>query len=87
MFQEMKKFLLQGQQDALLLTANGIATILNDRSELFNPATGVPEVLGNKDDLYAHRLDKPVQLDGVGKRLGSVTRLCCVSHRRRIFLR
>ena len=63
--QEMKKFLLQGQQDALLLTANGIATILNDRSELFNPATGVPEVLGNKDDLYAHRLDKPVQLDGV----------------------
>lgn len=62
--QEMKAFLLQGQQDALLLTANGIATVLNDRSELFNPATGVPEVLGEKNDLYAHQLDNPVQLDG-----------------------
>lgn len=62
--QEMKKFLLQGQQDALRLTANGIATVLNDRSELFNPATGVPEVLGKKNDLYAHQLDNPVQLDG-----------------------
>ncbi len=62
--QEMRKFLLQGQQDALLLTANGIATVLNDRSELFNPATGVPEVLGEENDLYAHQLDNPIQLDG-----------------------
>ena len=62
--QEMRKFLLQGQQNALLLTANGIATVLDGRSELFNPATGVPEVLGGKSDLYAHRLDNPVQLDG-----------------------
>ncbi|MGI9310647.1 MAG: ATP-binding protein [bacterium] len=66
--QEMKQFLLQGQQDALLLTANGIATVLNDRSELFNPATGVPEVLGEvlgeENDLYAHRLESPVQIDG-----------------------
>ena len=62
--QEMKKFLLQGQQNALLLTANGIATVLDGRSELFNPATGVPEVLGEKNDLYAHQLDNPVQLDG-----------------------
>lgn len=62
--QEMKKFLLQGQQEALLLTASGIATVLNDRSELFNPATGVPEVLGERSDLYAHRLDSLVQLDG-----------------------
>ena len=62
--QEMRKFLLQGQQNALLLTANGIATVLDGRPELFNPATGVPEVLGEKNDLYAHRLDHPVQLDG-----------------------
>ena len=62
--QEMRKFLLQGQQNALLLTANGIATVLDGRAELFNPATGVPEVLGEKNDLYAHRLDNPVQLDG-----------------------
>ena len=62
---EMKRFLVQGQKDALLLTANGIATVLNDRSELFNPETGVPEVLGNENDLYAHELDNLIQLDGL----------------------
>ncbi len=62
--QEMKQFLVQGQKNALLLTANGIATLLNDRSELFNPETGVPEVLGEENGLYAHRLDNLIQLDG-----------------------
>lgn len=62
---EMKRFLVQGQQDALLLSANGIATVLNDRSDLFNPETGVPEVLGEENDLYAHQLDSLVQLDGL----------------------
>ena len=61
---EMKRFLVQGQKDALLLTANGIATVLNERSELFNPETGVPEVLGNENDLYAHELENIIQLDG-----------------------
>ena len=61
---EMKRFLVQGQKDALLLTANGIATVLNDRSDLFNPETGVPEVLGEKNDLYAHELESLIQLDG-----------------------
>ena len=62
--QEMRHFLLRGQQDAQLLAANGIATVLNDRSELFNPTTGVQELLGSKNDLYAHALPNPVQLDG-----------------------
>ncbi len=62
--QEMKQFLVQGQKNALLLTANGIATLLNDRSELFDPETGVPEVLGEEGGLYAHRLDNLIQLDG-----------------------
>ncbi|WP_423906739.1 ATP-binding protein [Candidatus Spongiihabitans sp.] len=61
---EMKQFLVQGQKNALLLTANGVATVLNDRAELFNPETGVPEVLGNENDLYAHELDNLIQLDG-----------------------
>ncbi len=61
---EMKRFLVQGQKDALLLTANGIATVLNDRSELFNPETGVAELLGNENNLYAHALDNLIQLDG-----------------------
>lgn len=62
--QEMKQFLVQGQKNALLLTANGIATVLNDRAELFNPETGVPTVLGDENDLYAHELDNLIQLDG-----------------------
>ena len=57
-------FLLRGQQDAQLLAANGIATVLNDRSELFNPTTGVPELLGAKNDLFAHELPNLIQLDG-----------------------
>ena len=61
---EMERFLLQGQQDALLLTANGVATVLHDRFELFKPETGVPEVLGEEGDLYAYQLKKPIQLDG-----------------------
>ncbi len=61
---EMKQFLVQGQKNALLLTANGVATVLNDRAELFNPETGVPEVLGNENDLYAYELDNLIQLDG-----------------------
>ncbi len=62
--QEMRQFLLRGQQDAQLLAANGIATVLNDRQELFNPDTGVQELLGSKNDLYAHALPSPIQLDG-----------------------
>lgn len=63
--QEMRGFLLRGQQDAQLLAANGIATVLNDRSELFNPTTGVQELLGDKNDLYAHELSNTIQLDGL----------------------
>ena len=62
--QEMRQFLVRGQEDAQLLAASGIATVLNDRSELFNPATGVQELLGEENDLYAHELPSPIQLDG-----------------------
>ncbi len=63
--QEMKEFLLQGQREALLLTASGVATILNEQNELFHDETGVPELVGNPQDLYAHRLQRFVQIDGV----------------------
>ncbi len=61
---EMKRFLLQGQEDALLLTAKAVGTVLNDRDELFRPDTGVPELLGGRYDLYAHQLQNLLQLDG-----------------------
>lgn len=61
---EMKRFLLQGQEDALMLIARAVGTVLNDREELFRPDTGVPELLGGRYDLYAHQLPNFLQLDG-----------------------
>jgi len=61
---EMKQFILKGQEDALLLTARAVSTVLHDRPELFRPETGVPELIGEDRDLYAHPLPKPIRLDG-----------------------
>ncbi len=61
---EMDRFLWRGQKEALLTTAKGIATILNDQSEYFSPNTAVPEVLGKQGALYTQRIDDPIQLNG-----------------------
>ncbi len=61
---EMDRFLWRGQKEALLTTAKGIATILNDQSEYFSPNTAVPEVLGQQGALYTQRIDGPIQLNG-----------------------
>ncbi len=42
---EMEKFLLEGQEQALELTTQGISSILGNRSDLFDPGVGVPEHL------------------------------------------
>jgi len=61
---EMKTFALQGQEEALLLTAGAIATVLHDRPELFAPekngSSGEIEI-GN---LQVMRLDHPLTMDG-----------------------
>lgn len=62
--QEMKEFLLQGQKEALLLTAGGLAIILNERTDLFEQDTGIPEYLGGKNDSFAYQLPRLLQLDG-----------------------
>lgn len=69
---EMKEFLLQGQKDALLLTAGGIATILNDRTELFELEAGVPELLSDKSDNYVYQLPRLIQVDGESVDWGEV---------------
>ncbi|MXZ81435.1 MAG: hypothetical protein F4Z15_08780 [Gammaproteobacteria bacterium] len=53
---EMDRYLIRGQKEALLTTAKGISTVLNDRPEFFSPDTAVPEVLGKQGALYAHRI-------------------------------
>lgn len=70
--QEIRGFLVRSQQDAQLLAANGVATVLNERPELFNPTTGVQELLGERNDLYAHQLKNPVQLDGEADDWGEI---------------
>ncbi len=47
-----------------MLTARAVATVLNDRAELFNPETGVPEVLGDSRNLLARPLATYLRLDG-----------------------
>jgi len=67
---ELKSFILQGQQNVLLLTARAVATVLHDRPELFHPETGVPDLIGSRYDLFAGSLPGPIRLDGLVKDWG-----------------
>ncbi len=58
---EMEDFLVDSQANAQLLTAEGISTLLNGRSDLFNELPLSPE---GYEQLYAHPLSKPVRIDG-----------------------
>ena len=59
--QEMEDFLVDSQANAQLLTAEGISTLLNGRSDLFNELPLSPE---GYEQLYAHPLTTPVRIDG-----------------------
>jgi len=61
---DMKSFLLQGQENALNLTARAIATVLHDKPELFDPEKGAPEVIGDTDDIFAYSVANYIRLDG-----------------------
>lgn len=58
---EMERLLIQGQSNALLLTAEGISTLFNGREDLFN---NLPVTIEDFESLYAHPLQNPVRLDG-----------------------
>lgn len=58
---EMEAFLVDSQVNAEMLTAEGIATLLNGRSDLFYDLPLSPE--GYKQ-LYAHPLQNPIRIDG-----------------------
>jgi signal transduction histidine kinase len=61
---EMKDFLLKGQEDAQLLAARAIATVLNGRAELFYPVDKPTDVAIEKSALYVYPLEQPVEIDG-----------------------
>lgn len=56
----MKNFLLKGQEQAQLLTAEGIATVLYGRDELFND---MPSSIDGYEELPIYPLDTNIQLD------------------------
>jgi dedicated sortase system histidine kinase len=61
---EMKSFALQGQEDALLLTAGAIATVLHDRPELFSAEQSGPDIDKDSSGLTVKSLDHPLTMDG-----------------------
>ena len=60
----MKSFALQGQEEALLLKAGAIATVLHDRPELFSTETAGPDTESEIGELQVMRLDRPLTMDG-----------------------
>ena len=58
---EMEDFLVDSQANAQLLTAEGISTLLNGRSDLFYDLPLSPE---GYEQLYAHPLETPIRIDG-----------------------
>jgi len=75
----MKTFLLQGQENALSLTARAVSTVLNDRPEFFDPKTGASELIGQPSDLFAFALPNYIRLDGDtgdwGEQLNQMSRI------------
>lgn len=61
---EMRNFLLGGQEKAQALTAQAVATVLHDREDLFPSPESYTESLQPQDILYAFPLNQPIQLDG-----------------------
>ncbi len=61
---EMKDFLLQGQEDAQILAARAVATVLNGRTELFYPVEQPTDIAIEQNALYVYSLAEPVEIDG-----------------------
>jgi len=61
---EMKNFLLQGQEDAQLLAARAVAVVLNGRAELFHLVDEPVDIATEKSALYVYPLEEPVEVDG-----------------------
>ncbi len=58
---EMQRFLIEGQAQAHLLTAKGVATLLHGSDELFND---LPESIEDYRQLSSYPLDYPLRIDG-----------------------
>ena len=62
---EMERFLLEGQEQALELTTQGISSLLGNRSDLFDPGVGVPEVIGRTSRPLPTEIEQSLSIDAV----------------------
>jgi signal transduction histidine kinase len=60
----MKEFLLNGQQEAQLLAVRAVATVLHDRSDLFESAASPLQPSLEQNALYVYPLETTIELDG-----------------------
>lgn len=63
---EMKEFLVTGQGDAQLLAAQAIASVLHNRSDLFDVSTVPTSALVEENALYVYPLNAGIVIDGYG---------------------
>ncbi len=61
---DMKTFLLSGQENALSLISRAVATVLNDRPELFNEDNSLDVDDADGNDIYATPLPAYINLNG-----------------------
>jgi signal transduction histidine kinase len=64
---EMDAFVLEGRKSALLLAAQGLATVLSERADLFDENAGLPIGIDESADFAPRELEAPVKLDGSGR--------------------
>ncbi len=69
---EMKEFLLNGQEEAQLLAVRAVATVLHDRSDLFEPSDRPLNTLLEHNALYVYPLEYSIQLDGYATDWGAL---------------
>ena len=62
--QDMKTFLLAGQEDALALTSRAVATVLHDRPELFSEQASFDPDQAEGNEIYAAPLPNFINVNG-----------------------
>ncbi len=70
--EEMKEFLLDGQQEAQSLAVRAVATVLHDRYDLFEPFDSPSNSSLELKALYVYPLDNELQTDGYATDWGAL---------------
>ena len=62
---ELESYLRIGQEQTMVGTARAVATALHERPQLFDSQSSFLNDVKEGRDLYAHKIDSPIRLDGV----------------------